>query len=106
MKNPYKPVGCKKPEYPKSKIDKDNPYKPVGCKKPIYKNPPPPISSSSNNSEVIDLIDEWINWETKFLSDDECWRSEDGLPKFTAEVYEEYAKLQDKRNELLEKFSK
>lgn len=51
--------------------------------------------------EARELLKEYEKWEAKMLLTDEVWKSEDGLPHLTQELFDEWLTLQLKRYRIL-----
>lgn len=51
--------------------------------------------------EYISFLKDLEQFEADWIMCDECWDTEDGMPKFTKEFYDRWIELQNKRNKLL-----
>lgn len=48
--------------------------------------------------ELLEIAKRYELWEAKLLETSESWGSEDGLPQFTQELFDEWIELQTLRN--------
>lgn len=56
------------------------------------------LTSERNITKLLEDIEQF---EADMLTDDEVWKTEDDMPKFTREFYDRWIELQNKRNKLL-----